>query len=297
LAFNWYDDLWSAVTNVLQDAFRRRRPEGALSSNLDFMLDRLDDTLEPLVSTLSGQMSWAAMKERARQATVSSKGGMRITLEYLAEWATKEPDAEVHLLAHSAGSIFFAPLVKLLATTGEIRSGLLRGTIGYGIPITSCTLWAPGIRISEFKRTYLPAIRNGDIRRFTVYTLSDEADQNDHCAHIYHKSLLYLLSNAFEDRRGEPVLGLEKFLQRDRDLTHCLKDRTIEWVRAPNDAAETSRWASSARHHGDFDDDAPTLRSTLSRILQSWEELPEFDFQRSEDSLREKRTQLDNLTE
>jgi len=296
LAINWHTGFWTTVTSILQEAFRHRRPEGALSGDLDFMLDRLDDTLEPLVRGMTGKAQWDDLKKQARLATASSKGGARLTLKYLADWMAAEPDAEVHLLAHSAGSIFLAGLVKLLAAEGEIKSGLCRGAIGYGLPVVSCTLWAPSIRISEFKRNYLPAIRQGSVQRFAIYTLNDQAEQDTHCANIYNKSLLYLISNALEDRRGEPILGMEKYLQQDEELAQMLEDRSIEWVSAPNNAPEGSRWASTARGHGDFDDDAPTLGSTLSRVLQSWDELPEFDFKRSADSLREKRTQLDSLT-
>jgi hypothetical protein len=134
------------------------------------------------------------------------------------------------------------------------------------------------------------------LQRFTLYTLSDDVEQDDHCAHIYNKSLLYLVTNAFEERRGERLLGLEKHVEKDRLLTRLIQERAIEWVCAPNDAPADSRWASAARRHGDFDDDALTLRSTLARILQSWEDLPEFDFQRSEASLQAERAQLDSLT-
>jgi hypothetical protein len=297
LAFIWRMDFWSAATNLLQEAFRCRRPEGALSGDLDFMLDRLDDTLEPLVRSLGGKSQWDNLQDQARQATAKPDGGARLALKYLSEWAAGDPNAEVHLVAHSAGSIFFAPLVKLLATQGAIRSGLFRGMNGFGIPIVSCTLWAPAIRIRDFKLTYLPLIRSRRIQRFTIYTLDDESEQDDQCAQIYNKSLLYLISNALEEKRAEPILGMEKFLRADPDLTKLLKDRVIEWVRAPNNAAEGTRWASTARRHADFDDDPPTLRSTLSRFLSTWDSLPEFDFQRSQDSLREKRARLDTLTE
>jgi hypothetical protein len=297
LAFIWYTDFWSTVTNLLQEAFRLRRPEGSLSGDLDFMLDRLDDTLEPLVRRLGGKSRWEELKAQAYRATTETYGGARLTLKYLAEWAAGQTDAEIHLVAHSAGSIFFGPLVKLLATQGLIRSGLFRGTDGYGLPIVSCTLWAPAISIRDFKLTYLPSIRSGGIRRFTIYTLDDQSEQDDQCAQIYNRSLLYLISNAFEDQRAEPILGMEKFLRDDPDLTQLLKDRVIEWVRTPNNAAEGTRWASTARRHADFDDDPPTLRSTLSRFLNSWDTLPEFDIQRSQDSLREKRARLDTLTE
>jgi hypothetical protein len=296
LAFIWHTDLWTTITNILQDAFSRRRPEGTLSANLDFLLNRLDDTLEPLVRSLSGKAIWEELKENANLATTNPKGGARLLLKYLAEWAGNNPDYEIHLLAHSAGSIFLAPLARLLTAQGKISAGLLRGAEGYGLPVTSCTMWAPAQRLFDFKRTYLPAIQNGAIHHFALYTLTDEYEQNDHCAHIYNKSLLYMVANALEEHLHEPVLGLEKSILSDVQIAQMFGQGVMEWVRAPNTAAKDSRWASTARSHGDFDDDPATVRSTLARILQRKEEAPQMEFQHSDASLREKRIQLDALT-
>ena len=48
LSLVWKTDFWTTLTNILQDAVARRRPEGFLDATKDFMLDRLDDALEPL---------------------------------------------------------------------------------------------------------------------------------------------------------------------------------------------------------------------------------------------------------
>ena len=53
---------------------------------------------------------------------------------------------------------------------------------------------------------------------------SGPAEQDDDCAGIYHKSLLYLVSNALEKQAalffadGEPLLGMEKFILERGDL-------------------------------------------------------------------------------
>ncbi|MEW5871154.1 MAG: C1 family peptidase [Chloroflexota bacterium] len=295
LSFLWFTGFWGIVTTILQEALRRRRPDGAMNERLDFMLDRLDDTLEPLVRSLTGRVQWQELKQRAYHPTLSPDGGARLALKYLAQWMASQPQAEVHLVAHSAGSIFLAPLVRLLTTSGKIKSGLLRGEQGLGIPVSSCTLWAPAMRVDEFKRTFLPAIQSGGIQRFSLYALDDQSEQDDHVAQIYNKSLLYLISNALEDAYRQPILGLDYCLRRDQKLAAIFEKENVEWVRAPNNAPRASRWASTARHHSEFDDDALTLRSTLSRIVGLWEDLPEFDFQRSESSLREKRIHLEDM--
>lgn len=274
LAFVWKSDYWTTLQNILRDALNRRRPEGILDTTKDFMLDRLDDALEPLARQLTGKSEWDEMKENARLATESAKGGARIAFKYL-ERVLDDSKVELHVAGHSAGSIFLAPLVQYVTSKGKITGGPMKGKTGLGLKIASCTLWAPACTIELFKETYAPAIRSGAIGRFTLFTLTDAAEQDDHCANIYHKSLLYLVSNSFEEkarvpwiRDGVPILGMEKFVRADRDLLSLLKLKSSDWVLSPNTALDVSN-RSGALRHGDFDDDPATLRATLARILQS----------------------------
>ena len=55
LAFIWKSDYWTTLKNMLLDATQRRRPEGFLDSTKDFMLDRLDDALEPIAQSIHRQ--------------------------------------------------------------------------------------------------------------------------------------------------------------------------------------------------------------------------------------------------
>ena len=75
------------------------------------MLDRLDDALEPLARALSGKSQWDEMKENALRATESAAGGARLALKHLARLAAAEPGLEIHIVGHSAGAVFHAPLV------------------------------------------------------------------------------------------------------------------------------------------------------------------------------------------
>lgn len=95
----------------------------------------------------------------------------------------------------------------------------MKGVRGLAQEIKTCTLWAPAVTTALFEETYLPAINSGTINKFALFTLNDKTEQDDNCADIYHKSLLYLVSNAFEEhahipifRDGEPLLGMEKFV-------------------------------------------------------------------------------------
>lgn len=281
LAFIWHSDLYSSITNVLQDALRRRRSEGFIDDTKDFMLDRLDDALEP-VARCAGKPVWAEMKQNALAACGKEQGGARVTLDLL----DKLPrDVEIHVVGHSAGAIFHAPIVEMLAKMGR--------------KIKTCTLWAPACSTALFKQSYLPSIENGNIGRFTLFTLNDEAEQCDNCARIYNKSLLYLVSNAFENRpripkfrSGEPLLGLERSIRDDSRLRDLFAGKGADWIIAPNNDKQAMRSYSTARRHGDFDDDKATVKATLARMLGTDEVKGEFDFQRTKSSMRTKREYL-----
>ncbi|MBI2768047.1 MAG: C1 family peptidase [Burkholderiales bacterium] len=272
ISFVWHSDYWSTLTNLLQDAMRRRRPEGALTAAKDFLLDRLDDTLEILARELTGKASWNQMKQNALAASLPG-GGARMALDHLAA-LSRRMKFRLHIVGHSAGAIFNAPLVRLLtAPAGPIASGYLRGQQGLGMQVDSCTLWAPACTTALFKQAYAPAISDGSINRFAMFALNDKTEQDDNCARVYNKSLLYLVSRAFEDSafgEGTPLLGMEKWLAKDEELRAMFTGtaRKADLVFAPNTAADGSRSASRCTEHGGFDDDLATVKATLVRILE-----------------------------
>jgi hypothetical protein len=101
-----------------------------------------------------------------------------------------------------------------------------------------------------------------------------------------------MVSNALEEDYGEPLLGMEKFVQDDKELQTLISSGKARWVQAPDNMHEPGD--SRASRHGDFDDDPPTLMSTLANILPK-EEMPKeniFEFRRSISSLGDRRRQL-----
>lgn len=273
VSFVWKTDIWTTFTNLLEDAIRQRRPEGFVGKTKDFLLDRLDDGLEQIVRLAGGRAVWDEIKENAFRATSSAQGGFRIAAPYIADLA--KAGVEIHVVGHSAGSVFHALPVHLL--TGKNLHGELAGRTGYGLDIASCTLWAPACTLGVFNDYYAPAIRAGRIGRFTLFTLTDKAECDDNCAGVYHKSLLFLVSNACEERahiplpgkmrqEGEPLLGMERFVRADASVQSLFTGKH-EWILSPNTAPAGSGDGARAQHHGDFDDDEPTLKATLARIV------------------------------
>ena len=255
LSFIWRSDAWSTIRNILHDAVSRRRDEGLLDKAKDFMLDRLDDTLEPLARLLGGKLMWDEMKENAQRASSGKLGSAKIAVDHIAAMAANGEIDEVHLAGHSAGSIFLAPVAERLAHEK--------------VAIASLSLWAPACTMDVFKTIYEPLIQAGTINAFDLYTLDDATERDDHCANIYNKSLLYLVSHAFEEQpriplvrpNGTPILGMA------RDVAEGIpakfwQPKSREFYVAPA-ATETD-----ARRHGDFDNDPATLRTTLGRIIK-----------------------------
>ncbi|HUQ69424.1 MAG TPA: C1 family peptidase [Planctomycetaceae bacterium] len=287
IMFSWKSDYWATIRNILEDSLRRRSSGGVIEAAKNFLLDRLDDALEPVARQLSGKAVWDEMKQNATQATVVPKGGARLALQAVVKLKKAIPKLEIHVAGHSAGAIFDAYLLQLLCTTGPITDGLLAGGDGLGLTVKTCTLWAPACTADLFVKTYGVCLRQGRIGKLRLFTLTDGVERDDDVAKIYNKSLLYLVAHAFEDTPripvvrefGVPIAGMAQCFevdprsfsqQRDQDAVREMqalrKEGFLEWVQAPNSHAPESGKASTAVHHGDFDDDPPTLMSLLATL-------------------------------
>jgi hypothetical protein len=251
ISFIWRSDAWTTVTNILKDAFATKRPEGFLDGTKDFMLDRLDDALEPVARTLTGKLQWDEMKENALLATTSKSGGARITLNYIKALADKLKDKfEIHVAGHSAGSIFHAPLVQLLTSKGKITAGSLKGNTGYGLPVSTCTLWAPACTVDLLKTSYLPAINANAIRKFSLFCIKRTKPRITITAVKYIISPYYTLYPTllkqdtvyhFSDLMVKAILGMQKFVNKDKDLSDLFKGGKADLVLSPNAAPEGIR--------------------------------------------------------
>jgi hypothetical protein len=276
LAFVWRTGFWETVGTLLRQALSQRQPENGPGSDTDFLLDRMDDALEPLARELGGKLQWDEIKRTALQATTRAEGGVRLTLQRVARLMDRDKSVELHIVGHGAGAVLLAPAVQFFTTKGRVTSGPLRGRIGMGKRIESCVLWAPACTVQLFHDTFFYAIRDRLIRRFLLMTLTDRAERSDNCAGVYRKSLLYLVSNALEQEfrvpgdessDGAEIVGMEKFLVAYENFKPLLRRASVQWVRSPNTDAAASHYHSTARHHGDFDDDHATLTSTTGWIL------------------------------
>ena len=273
----WETDFWTSLKNNLFDIFTNDD-----KATIDWMKLRegvmeIKDRSFEITSAKLGTMLWDEMKENAQLASAEKpdingkKRAMKIVAdkgraEYKKLSDVEKKKWEVHVVAHSAGAIFSAYALQTLA--------------GIGIPIRSIQYMAPAISVQLFKDTTLKQINSGELPQPTVYVLSDRGERDDDVG-PYGKSLLYLVSNAFERRRETPLLGMEKFINADdksfdkvdQDVAAMLKKKINGWesLVIAGKAKATKKTGDDvcrSETHGGFDNDPFTLNSVLYRILK-----------------------------
>lgn len=210
--------------------------------------DFTDKIVEGLIGRIGGTI-WDEMKEGADQAFATTGAGTQ-TIEVLAE-ALTGMDIEVHIVGHSLGSIFMGHLLDRIVQTSH-----------WPFDIRTLTLLAPACRADFYADHYRPrmtpgAAGAGDVASFAMYCLNDDREQDDTVTFAYRKSLLYLVSNAFETPKKTPLLGMQVFAD-DADLS--VADQVV--YAGTGDGAVTD-----SRTHGGFDNDPATMNSILRRIL------------------------------
>jgi hypothetical protein len=257
LFFVWETGLAGTVKQLLAEAGRRLPRIGAR--------DLWDRTSDPLVEmaarALGGAKVWGGMKWSAERASAPG-GGARHVAERLGAFAAAANaegagSVELHAVGHSAGSIFHAHFLPALLAAGAER-------------VDSLHLLAPAARTDLYAQTLLPLVEDGRVARCAMFTMAQDWEKADDCNKVYRKSLLYLVSRAFERERPCPIVGLEESVRADARLrAHFgLAGRPgaaeVVWSRT-GQAPATS--ATTSTSHGGFDDDAPTMESVLRRVL------------------------------
>ena len=218
------------------------------------VLDNLSDALVERVAADLGKMLWEDMKKNAALCAAKDQGGRPSGAGWeasrrLIEAARKRKNPlKVHFVGHSAGAIF---LGDLFARASAEKFALDAATI---------SLFAPACTTDFFSRKLAPlATGMASPGSFGFYHLSDSAERDDNVANVYRKSLLYLVSNAFETRTPEQIVGMEKYL--DDYIKTAKPPASFARYVAPNDKH------SRSTSHGGFDNDATTMNHVLARIL------------------------------
>jgi hypothetical protein len=213
---------------------------------------------------------WGEMKENARLASEhrEQRGAMQLLANCIRSAAQHGDqggdscgDWEVHVVAHSAGSIFFAYMLQHI--------------LALKLPLKSVQLLAPAVELALFRDTVLTAANAGQCPLPILYLLSEEAERDDTVGGqlVYGKSLLHLVANACEKKRATPILGMLACLNQDPALQAAYPGQAADGlprlVIAGGAREDEGRQQASSQStsHGGFDNDPATMNSVLCRIL------------------------------
>lgn len=244
----------TGLLEELQDVILRR--SDAAAERAGGVSDWTDRLLE-WGTRMPGRALWREMKEGARLPFLPGQAGTQTLAVWLAEMARRRgARLQVHLCGHSTGAILLAWLLESL----EDLAPTLR--------VRSCTLLAPAASIGLFHSHYYPYLVTPPdafgIDRLQVFNLDDRRERDDTVAGVYRKSLLYLVSQAFEEQPPAAILGMQRYtdaLLREAKLGEVGDRFAVHYA----DGSGAAR--SHSRTHGGFDNDATTMNSLLTTIL------------------------------
>lgn len=252
--------LEAAVTHPL---LARQAPPAALAgADVGFVENRTDEALEHLCVERGLGTLWDAFKTDARAAADDPHGVAAQVAVALSALAVT--DVELHMVAHGAGAIFMAHLLRACAAAG--------------LHVNTCTLTAPACSLRLFHAIYRPALEAGKLGRLHLVTLEDTAERDDRVVvdglPLYTKSPLSLIANALEGPAGcsrDPfggceLLGLARDVRRDEAITSLCTKGLIEWATSP--APPPGNRLAVTTHDG-FIDDANVLDMLLDRIRRA----------------------------
>ncbi|MYD78401.1 MAG: C1 family peptidase [Gammaproteobacteria bacterium] len=219
--------------------------------------DIIDPLIEKAVRPL-GRAVWNEMKQGATSPFELKNAGSQTINAFLRAF-TRHSTKKIHIVGHSTGAILHAALLKMLSRKKEPPF------------IHTCSLMAPACTIELFEEGYCPYLVDEStslqINKLVIYNLDDSLELGDRVTRAYNKSLLYLVSNSFEEKTGAPILGMQKFKQ---DVPTTLPKLKVE----VSTGVENAGTKTASKTHGGFDNDPSTMNSILHTILNDTPEHP-----------------------
>jgi hypothetical protein len=238
--FIWETGLFEELRDVLlgkQDSVSRRA--AGPSDWWDAVVERL--------THIPGHALWMEMLSDAELAFQSDRAGASVLQMLCEALRTSERKPQLHLVGHSAGSVWFGELLRSWQDVG-------------GPPIENLVLFAPACTHGFFASHIKPALQNQLVNALHHFLLDDKTERADNVAQIYRKSLLYLVSRSYQ-KKGQvvPIMGMAKYL--DKLETDGVEDRVH-----PHSTDQEPRWTASTSHGG-FDNDPQTMNAMLALVV------------------------------
>jgi hypothetical protein len=229
--------------------------KGEVEARAGGLTDWTDKLIEK-ATRLPGRAIWREMKKGAIKPFEPDRAGTQTISAFLE--ALAQPGArpkKLHMVGHSTGAILLAALLDAL------------GRLNNPPRVQTCQLLAPACTHDTFNEVYKPLLQVRDtssygIGRMTLYNLEDRLELDDTVTPLYRKSLLYLVSNAFEEELQENILGMQHFEQYLRNLPGS---RIFRIHNSNGPVAGSPKTASKT--HGGFDNDVDTMNSVLKSVL------------------------------
>ena len=266
----WRTGPTETLAGILDDELKKvPRPEGDIGDLFERVKETAAEVLDRTVEVLARPAAkpiWSQMKQNAASAVGESRGCTMLA-DALAQLQKDAPQAEIHFVGHSAGSIILGHLLDLLPKRN--------------LKVASCHLYAPACTVRFALEHYVPAMENDVLarKRFFIHLLSDGVEICDTVG-PYRKSLLYLVSRALESCHKMPILGLEQTFDAKanpkwhEDELDAVKRWQKFWSASGNglDVVSTKQVSTGSLGrriracHGSFDNDAATIETTLKRI-------------------------------
>lgn len=241
-------------------AFSGNRTKGFFSDLRDNLIEKSDLLVEDFVRKPVTPL-WDEMKNDARLPFESRKGDQisdgLFVIKTFAE-ALQNTNLKIHLAGHSTGAVLLGHLLHALDVLNMPNL------------VESCSLMAPACTVDFYKKQYEPRL-NGHAAGKTkvrlpaldIYNLSEKLELDDNVVFVYRKSLLYLVSRAFERHIDKPLLGMRRYS----------KKLTVH----PGMAIHYSngkKGVTTSTSHGGFDNDASTMNTIMSHILKKAPQKP-----------------------
>ncbi|MEJ8566090.1 C1 family peptidase [Elongatibacter sediminis] len=254
----------TGLLEELKDVIIGRRNEaeeraGGFSDWIDRLVEKL--------TRVPGRALWREMKAGARSPFDADRAGSMTLRAFVDALTDNARPLKIHIAGHSTGMILMAWLLQRLAELAPQRS------------VDTASLLAPAGTVDLFTGQVQPFLKapypEFRISEMTIYNLTDELEQDDEVTRAYNKSLLYLVSNAFEEPVPRaPILGMENFSKTvgRRKLPRL----TIHYSKGDVPGARVS----ASESHGGFDNDPLTMNHVLRRILRSANQTPVQEFTR-----------------
>jgi len=209
-----------------------------------------------------GRAVWREMKLGASKPFEPGRAGAETINAFIQAFEQEgATDKKIHIGGHSTGAILLASMLGALKQSENAPR------------IETCLLMAPACTHEIFNEVYRPLMKERDrdkfgIRRMKIYNLSPELELDDTVTPLYRKSLLYLVSNSFEENHGERILGMQKFR---RFLGNVPSHQIFQICISEGSRSESAR--TSSKKHVGFDNDVNTMNDLLYSILRKEPEL------------------------